>query len=139
MIKTYLIDTNILIRHLTKDNETKSLIAGQVLEGIKNNKYIGYLSECVICEAVYVLTSKKIYNIPRELIPNGLLPVLTIPNMEVPDLNIFVVALEYFATTNLDFEDCVLVARMERKEFDGIISFDKGLDKFTGKRVEVVV
>ena len=47
--------------------------------------------------------------------------------------------MQNFATTYLDFKDCVLMARMERKELDGIISYDKGLDKITDKRVEVLV
>ena len=139
MPKNYLIDINVFIRFFTRDDENKYQIVDKLLKRIKNGELIGVIPESIICEIVYVLGSKNIYHVPRVIIQELVLSVISCPYMEVPDLNIFVVALEYFATTNLDFEDCVLVARMERKELVGVISFDKRLDKITDKRVEVVV
>ena len=113
-----ILDANAILRYLLDDVEDQSK---EVEETINKGAYT--ISE-VICEVVYVL--EGVYDLNKNEISDVLLDFI-----EEIDMNEKVVtkeALKAFKINNLDYVDCLLLARHKLYK-DNIISFDKKLNK----------
>jgi predicted nucleic-acid-binding protein len=62
------IDTNIIIRYLTKDDPVQSQIAQKFVDEVIDGKREVTLLDTVVFEAVSVLTSKQLYQLPRNTV-----------------------------------------------------------------------
>jgi predicted nucleic-acid-binding protein len=113
-----LIDTNVILRYLLKDNPLMSEEARQIIEDG------AFTLPEVIAEVVYVL--KGVYKIDRDEIGNTLIDFLNV--VFIDNHEMICVALSLFIETSLDFVDCILIAR-HRLLGDQIASFDKKLNK----------
>lgn len=131
------LDTNILIRYLTKDDPEKAARAYAFLLQVEQGTTLATTAEAVIAEVVYVLSSKALYNVPRPTISQRLTAIIDLPGLRLPNKPIYRRALDLYATTHLDFVDCVVVAQMERAKLTQLLSFDQDFDKIPGiTRVE---
>lgn len=109
------VDTNCLLRYLLNDIPQQAQIAADlVTDGAQ-------IYPEVIPEAVYVLT--KVYRISREAVSKSLISVLD--DLAVERKLQIREALMLFASTNLDYIDCLLLAGY--KVNDDFMSFDKKL------------
>src|SRR4051794_24968610 len=96
------IDTNIIIRYLTKDDPEKAKrvlgLFQQVSRGVKTIA----ITESVIAEVIYVLSSKRLYNLPRAEIVKRLLPILLLKGVQLgckpTDKPIYTEALHIYET-----------------------------------------
>ena len=113
-----ILDANAILRYLLNDIEDQAKIVEETI-----NKDAYTISE-VICEVVYVL--EGVYNLNK----NEISDVLTdfIDEIDMYDKTITKEALKAFKTNNLDYVDCLLLARHKLYN-DNIISFDKKLNK----------
>lgn len=131
------IDTNIFLRHLTNDDPVKARRCFELFQKAKRNEISLITSESVIAEVVYLLASKRVYNLAREEIVTRLRPLLSLPGLKVPYRNVFLRALEIYGTYTIDFEDAISKAHMERQKITEIYSYDTDFDKFNAlKRIE---
>ena len=112
-----LVDTNVVLRYLLRDNEIQSQIAKVLIESGAR------LLPEVLMETSHVL--RTFYGIDRPDISKQLLTVLRWVEMENKD--VMIRAVEIFAETKLDFVDCILVAYHELKNFV-VFTFDKKLN-----------
>lgn len=130
------IDANIFVRYLTGDDPAKAKRCLALFQRTKQNEVTVTTSEAVIAEVVYVLSS-KIYGLRRSDIVVRLRPLLTLPNLKLLYRSVFLRALELYVRHNVDFEDCLTAAYMERKNITDIYSYDKDFDAISGiKRLE---
>lgn len=113
------VDTNILLRFILRDNPELSPLAREI---VQTNEC--YLLPEVIPELVYVLN--KVYQFHRKEISTTILQIL--PLVVVKDLRLTRLALQYFAEFNLEYVDCILLAR-NKLYGDEIITLDKKLEK----------
>lgn len=133
----YFIDANIIVRILTRDDPSQSAKALALMERIADGRVTGITTEGVILEVVQVLSSKRGYAIERSVIRDSLLPILTLPDLDVDHRDIHLHALELFASTRLDYVDCLSIAYAHGLPLDGIVSFDRELDRYApGVRIE---
>lgn len=134
----YFVDTNIFIRHLTRDDPEKARVCFALFQKARDNKITLTTTESVISEIVYVLSSsRQIYTLSREEIRNLLYPLLSLPGFRIPHRRTFLRALNVYAAHDLDFEDALLIAHMERQNIKEIYSYDRSFDKIESiKRVE---
>lgn len=113
------VDTNILLRFIIDDNKELADIAENILKSDEC-----HLLPEVIPEIIYVLRS--VYKYRREDIAQAiqrLLPLVVVKEQLLTNL-----ALTYFAQFNLDYVDCILLAR--NKLYGGeVVTFDKELEK----------
>lgn len=131
------IDTNIFLRHLTNDDPVEARRCFELFQKAKRNEISLITSESVIAEVVYLLASKRVYNLAREEIVTRLRPLLSLPGLKVPYRNVFLRALEIYGTYTIDFEDAISKAHMERQKITEIYSYDTDFDKFNAlKRIE---
>ena len=113
-----ILDANAILRYLLNDDVDQSKIVEDII-----NKGAYTISE-VICEVVYVL--EGIYSLNKNEISDVLIDF--IEEIDMNDKVITKEALKVFKTNNLDYVDCILLARHKLYN-DNIISFDKKLNK----------
>jgi len=126
------IDANVFIRHLTRDDPEKAQACFDLLQRAERREITLTTSESVITEVVYVLSSKQIYNLPREQIRALLYPLLSLPGLNLPHRGMYLRALDLYATYRIDFEDAIIVAQMERQKITELYSYDRDFDDVAG-------
>ena len=95
-----LIDTNVILRFILNDNAEMAQRAAEVIASG------AYTKPEIIAEVVYVL--KSLYATPKDkikFIVHGLSDIIRIENSDC-----VIHAIDLFASTSLDFVDCLLVA-----------------------------
>lgn len=131
------LDTNILIRYLTRDDPEKAARAYALLREVEQNRRLVTTTEAVLAEVVYVLSSTALYNVARPVIRQRLTDILALPGLRLANKSVYRRALDLYASVNLDFTDCLIVARMEHAKLTDVLSFDRGFEKIPGiTRVE---
>lgn len=83
----------------------------------------------VIADAVYVLSSPRLYALPRSEVAALLVPLVRLTRFEVQNKSAVLQALTLYPTTNLDFSDLLIVASMRHAHADSLYSYDKGFDR----------
>jgi predicted nucleic acid-binding protein len=123
------LDTNVILRYLTRDDPVKAERCFELFQRVKRREVRLTTSESVLAEVVYVLSSRSVYNQGREQVRNLLLPIVSLSGLLVPYRRSFLRALEFYAVTNMDFEDCLSLAHMERLKIKTILSYDRDFDR----------
>jgi predicted nucleic-acid-binding protein len=116
-----ILDTNALLRFITGDNAEK---CQKVSDLIDTDDCIVPVE--VIAEAVYNL--EKFYMHPRNLIADEIKDLIAIKENLVFEENVIRHGCNTFASTNLDFIDCLLVAYANVKG-NPVFTFDADLNK----------
>ena len=132
------IDTNIILRYLTNEDPAKTERCYALFKNAQDNKITLTTSESMIAEVVFVLASKKHYRLAPEEIKTRLSPILLLQGLKVEHRQTLVRALDLYGTYNIDFEDCLALAHMERQQLNEIYSYDQDFDQVTTvKRIEL--
>lgn len=127
MAEPYL-DTNIIIRLLTGDDLEKQQRAKRLFERIEQKEVQVTAPLTVIADTVYVLSSPKYYQLPRNEIVALLTPLLRLPGFRLRTRDVILQALEVYATHNFDFTDAVIYASMLHSRSKIVYSFDEDFD-----------
>jgi predicted nucleic acid-binding protein len=131
------VDTNIILRYLIGDDLEKMRACYALFKAADNNELTLTTSESVIAEAVFVLSSKKHYGFPAEEIKKRLMPILAIRGLRLEHQPTLKRALDLFAELEIDFEDCLCIAHIERQQLQEIYSYDQDFDCAANvKRIE---
>lgn len=126
-----LLDTNILVRHLTGDPPSQARRATASLRA--NHELI--LTDVVLAELVYVLESY--YERPRQEVAQAGRSLLALPSIAAFDHDLLLRAIELYESERLDFADAYLAAAAELWGVGIVASFDRRLDRVRAiRRVE---
>jgi predicted nucleic acid-binding protein len=127
------LDTNIIIRYLTRDDQAKAAACFALFQRLKQGTEEVTTIEAIITEVVYVLSSPAHYRLTHEQIRASLIPLLMVKGLKLPKKRIYLRALDVYAVhPNLDFEDALLVAHMEQQRSKEILSYDTDFDGISG-------
>lgn len=128
------LDTNVILRYLTRDDETKAEACYQLFQRVRDGDEELFTCEAIITEVAYVLSSPRApYQLTHEEIRARLVPILTLRGLKLPRKRVYLRALDLYASSPfLDIEDAVAVAHMERRGVTGIVSYDRDFDRVTG-------
>jgi predicted nucleic acid-binding protein len=126
------VDTNIFLRYLTRDDPDKAQACFELFKHAEANQITLTATETVIAEVVYVLSSKRTYNLPRDQIRARLYPLLTVQGLRLPQRRTVLRALDLYVTYPIDFEDALIVAHMERQTVRDLYSYDRDFDQVPG-------
>src|SRR5436305_9917093 len=91
--------TSVIIRLLTGDDPAKQARARAFFERIERGELTVQAPVTVIADAVYVLTSKRLYNLPREQVAALLTPLVRLPGLHMQGHRSVLAALQLYATT----------------------------------------
>jgi predicted nucleic acid-binding protein len=128
---TAVVDTNVLIRHLTGDPPEMAARASAYLQEASEL----LLTDLVAAETVYVLES--FYEAPRGQVASALRSLLGFEAIVSVDPALLMRAVEVYEVDRLDFAEAYLVACAESTGVGAIASFDRSLDRIaTIERVE---
>jgi predicted nucleic acid-binding protein len=122
------LNTNILLRHLTQDNPSLSPRAMAMVLRIRTGQLVVRTTATVVFETVFTLQS--FYHVPRSVIRQSLLPLLSLPSVRLRGKRRFRRAFDlYVSIQRLSFADCYHVAYMESQGLTELLSFDRGFDR----------
>ena len=127
-----LVDTNLIVRHLTQDHAAHAEVAAKLFAACDRGDLTLVLLPAVLAECVFVLES--FYKHPRERISHVLRDLLSANGLEIDDVDLHREALRRYAEGNLHFIDCTLAAAAVRGEMP-IATFDAGLKKLEDVQV----
>jgi predicted nucleic acid-binding protein len=119
------IDTNVLVRHLTRDPPDQAERATRYLAVAERL----LLPDLIVAELTYVLGS--IYKAPRPQVARSIRAVLAFPSIRTLDRDLLLRAVEIYEYVGLGFADAYLIASAERSGVGTIVSFDRSIDRVT--------
>jgi predicted nucleic acid-binding protein len=129
------LDTNIFLRYLTRDDETKAEACKQLFERLDRGEEQATTSESVVAEVVYVLSARTGagYGLSASEVAGRLKPLLSLSGLKLEKKQTFYRALDvYSANAFLDFEDALSVAHIERHGLSDITGYDTDFDRVAG-------
>jgi predicted nucleic acid-binding protein len=126
------VDTNIFLRYLTRDDPDKAQACFELFKRAEANQITLTATETVVAEVVYVLSSKRTYNLPRDQIRARLYPLLTLQGLRLPQRQTVLRALDLYVAHEIDFEDALIVAHMQRQAIRDVYSYDRDFDQVPG-------
>ena len=124
------VDTDVIIRLVTGDDAVKQAQAAQLFQDIEDGKLTARAPVTVIADAIFVLCSKRLYNLPRPQATAALTRLVRIPGFRVDRRRTIIAALGLFGSTRLDFGDCMLIASMREAGSTVLYSYDTDFDRF---------
>jgi len=126
------LDANILVRTITQDDLARATRCQRYLRRLELGEEVAELTEATIAEVVYVLSSPRRYHLPRPAIRTFLAGVLAFPGVSIAHKGTYLRALELYEAHNVDFEDALIAAHMERTGTAAVVSFDRDFDRIPG-------
>lgn len=128
------IDTNILLRYFTRDDEEKAADVLELLKRVERNEEKVITSPLVIFETIFTLESY--YRVPRQKIENLMNSILNLRGLRLDYKDVFQSALSLYSGTKISFADAFNACFMEKRNIEEIYSFDVDFDRIEGiKRV----
>ncbi len=130
------LDTNVILRYLTRDDEVRAEACYRLFQRVKQGQEELVVCEAIVTEVVYVLSSVRApYRLSHEEIRARLLPILTLRGLKLPQKNVYLRALDLYASSPfLDFEDALTVCHMEQRGITELVSYDRDFDRIGGIR-----
>ena len=122
-----LVDTNVILRCLLRDNEEHAKKADEVI------KAGAWTLPEVLAEVEHVL--RTVYNVKRQDIAEQLFKAFDLIQFDRP--TIMLRALEIFRDTHLDFVDCILAAYHSVDKVE-VFTFDKKLNNQLKREGKIV-
>jgi len=119
------IDTSVIIRFLTEDNEELFQKSIEIIEKIEQGDIRAFIPEGVLAECIFVL--EKVYKVSRDEIVDKLTQILLLKGMVKKNRTLYLKALELYRTKKISFIDCLLCS-YKNNGFD-VLSFDKDIIK----------
>jgi predicted nucleic acid-binding protein len=124
------LDTNILLRYLTRDDEHKAQKALHLLMKVEQGEEKVMTSSLVIFETVFTLQS--FYKIPRQQIKELLLPIITLKHLQLPDKIVYYHTFDLYISKNISFADAYNAAYMIVHQISEVYSWDTDFNKIDG-------
>lgn len=118
------IDTNILVRYLTRDDDKQSTDVLTFLNQYSGDESSIYINNVVLCEIIWVLESA--YEYSKQEISNALKLILQTPEFAFENHTTIVKVLyEYEQTNGVDFADILISYTNADKGCSATYSLDK--------------
>lgn len=123
-----LVDANIIIRFLTRDDKPKAEKCKKLFEAAAKGEVSLYISDLVMAELVWVLY--KFYACNKTAIREMIEIILNTPNLIFENKEVISESSVLFEVRNVDFIDAYHVALMRQRSIRKIYSFDRDFDAF---------
>ena len=126
------IDTNIVVRHLTRDDPSQATAAVTVMDSLSSDSP-GFLSLMVIAELVWVLEAS--YRFKKKKIEQVLETLLRSKELVLERAEIVWQALRKFSASRADFGDCLIGRCGHAAECKHTVTFDRNAATGAGMRL----
>jgi len=119
----YFADTNLFLRYLTNDVPQQADAVERLLRQAAAGEIILVVNSLVIAEIVWVLES--FYHLSRDDVRSKVMAILNTPGLEVPEANLVLQAITWYAEQNVDFIDAYNGAWMLAQGINTAYTFDR--------------
>ncbi len=126
---TKLLDTNVLLRHVSGAPVDQALAATTFLQGSAPGDLL--LTDVHVAEFVRVLES-SIYQADRETVRAALEAILALPAITVANPALLQEAIDMYAHRSLNWTDAYLIASARTVKVTEVVSFDRFDSKIAG-------
>jgi len=126
------LDTNVLVRLLIEDDAAQTHRAKALIRQCEQDGVACYVSEVVVCEVVWVLTSA--YRVAREEVASLLRKLTFARQLTFDSTSRIRRATDAFASGRGDFADYLIREQASTRKCDYVATFDKALLKEPGFR-----
>ena len=123
------VDADVIIRLLTGDDPEKQAEAAALFGEVEAGRLTIAAPDTVIADAVYVLSSPRLYRLPRLQVEALLRPLVRLGNFRVSNKAIVQEALYLYASSPIDFGDAMIVASMQQAGSEVVYSYDADFDR----------
>ena len=131
------IDTNVILRYLLNDHPTQSPASAHLIGAIAAGRIQAWTTDLVIAEAVWVLSNPHNSTLSRADIRDLLLPIINLPELDVPSKNLYVRIFDLYTSLPIDFIDAYNAAHAELQSPPEMYSYDRHFDRIpTVSRLE---
>lgn len=100
------IDTNVLVRYLTQDDEKQSIISTRLINTYENNAESLFISNIVLCELIWVL--ERGYKYSKKEIVNVMRGILSTIEFAFEYHEALLLSLSDYEKCSADFSDILL-------------------------------
>jgi predicted nucleic-acid-binding protein len=125
-MKTYYIDTNVILRLFLKDDKDLSSKAFEYFNQARNGKTTLVIIPEILFEVEHVL--RKLYKVSQEEISNNLFTLLKTPYIICNEKQTLLYSLKDYQNKNIGLVDCYLFHSAKANGAE-VLSFDKDLQK----------
>lgn len=122
------LDANVVLRHFTGQPPEMAARATTALVDAPPRSLV--LTDLTVAEIVYVLQGP--YARPRDEIARAIEAVLSLVSVAVDNEALLRRTVEHYGQRNMDWPDAYLVALVELRHLDGLLSFDRLDAKIAG-------
>lgn len=119
------LDTNVLVRFLTRDDEAQFRAADAFFGRLSNAGDEAFVNVVVLCELVWVLESA--YGLERAAVVEVLRRLLDTAQLEIEDRELVAEAVEVFAKGRAGLPDFLIGVRNRAAGCDATVTFDRAL------------
>jgi predicted nucleic-acid-binding protein len=123
------LDTNVLVRFLTQDDDAQFQVAADLIEGCTRD-LPGYVCREVMIELVWVL--ERAYKYSREEIADALLSIVTASQLLVENAQDIASIVNLYRDEGYDFADLMIRQAAQRTESRILKTFDQKLARLDG-------
>jgi predicted nucleic-acid-binding protein len=124
------LDTNVLVRFLVEDDEKQSRLATRLITAAIERDEQLFISDIVVCETVWVLSSA--YRFSRPEIVEALAGLLRARSLAFASSDRLARALEAYDSGKGDFADYLIREHARAAGADTVATFDRSLHKEPG-------
>ena len=125
------LDTNLLLRYFTRDDEDKAARVLSLLQRVERGEERVATSPLVIFETIFTL--QRSYKVSRDKIKELVEPVIALRGLQLPNKHIYYQALDlYTSIPKLSFADAYNASYMASLNMTEVYSFDTGFDDLPG-------
>ncbi|MBF0635521.1 MAG: PIN domain-containing protein [Nitrospinae bacterium] len=118
-----LVDTNVLLRYLLRDDERKFAGCERLLNAAKRREIHLILPPIVAFEIVWIL--EKAYKYPKSAIRETMEIILNTPELNCEMKDVLLLAVEIYERRNVKFADAVIAAWGRDREIGVIYTYDE--------------
>ncbi|HUY60810.1 MAG TPA: PIN domain-containing protein [Candidatus Dormibacteraeota bacterium] len=126
------LDANVVLRHFTGQPPELAARATAALAGAPPRSLV--LADLTVAEIVYVL--QGVYERPREEVVRLVEATLALVSITVDNEALLRRTLEHYGRRGMDWPDAYLVALVETRQLDSLVSFDRLDAKLQGLSVQ---
>ena len=126
------LDTNILLRYLTRDDPEKAEACLALLLRVERGEEVVVTSDLVIAEVVFTLQSPRQYGLSRDQVRQLVEPIVSLRSLRLPNKGLYSRAFELYCQLNISFTDAYNTALMENRGIREIYSYDADFDRVVG-------
>lgn len=121
------LDTNVLLRYLTRDDERKATAAFALLQRIERGEERVVTSQAVIFETVFTL--QRFYKVPRPEVQALVLPIIMLRGVQLPNKPLYQEAFDLYVKQKISLPDAWNGVFMRARGLSEIYSWDTDFDE----------